>query len=747
MTPIHARNAVDATSSNSSLPPQSDAKSKNQQGQQDQQHAVDLYQKGMEIAHNAATYEDHCRAIEHFSLAIAIRGDQARFFLARGNAFRAINELEHAARDYGAAITIDDCCALYYANRGACYRKLNQPVRALEDLKAAIDVDGRKGPHYLNRALVLQESGFYREAIVDFTKALDDGSSSSGAGAGGAMGIGIRLEYRALQGRGFCFRRVGNLPKCIDDLQAAIKLDARNSSGFSALALAYAESGDYDLAIEFQSRAIETNAANASYYSHRGICYYRKGDLFARQCLADLNRCIQLDGSDPQAYFYRGAVRLALALGLGTAASSSGANSTTGPPSKAPSSASPSVSISSNSPPVVPSLGAGGFLTPAEQLEAAYADIEMAWTLSATRPQYQTGMAMILQLKQKYEDAAALLLAVSERERESVLVKYHLALCCYVLRDHERALALLTDVIEGLPTEPLFIETRGQLLQELECHTLAICDFSAAILIRESDSRAFDSGKSNNESNPTNTSTLAAVNYYLRGESFLRLEEFQRALDDCSRSVELGYTDMSALNARAMAFRGLGKLDRAINDLNVRLDVRMLALRRAIADCSLSLSRFLACERQQCLAQAPSNDVFHFHRALCLIESGLHHDALSDLHTSLQSHPADSRYASERQSHSIQCALVSSNMIVPLDQDAVPAWIVLLPRPGAARMSRLLGANTATRASSAHTLRPVRSTVPSAHTHCCDLIRRAILSFLAKSQALPHGRVPRAVWA
>jgi tetratricopeptide (TPR) repeat protein len=574
----HAKTAGDASSSNASLLPPSESKSKNQQhqqGQQDHQHAVDLYQKGMEIAHNASTYDDHCRAIEHFSLAIAIRGDQARFFLARGNGFRAINELEHAARDYGAAITLDDRCALYYANRGACYRKLNQPVRALQDLTAAIDVDGRKGPHYLNRALVLQDSGFYREAIADFTKALDDGSSGGG-GAGGALGIGIRLEYRALQGRGFCFRRVGNLPKCIDDLQAAIKLDARSSSGFSALALAYIESGDFDLAIEFLSRAIETNAANASYYSHRGICYYRKGDLFARQCLADLNRCIQLDGGDPQAYFYRGAVRLALALGLGSSAGTTSSNQAASPPAKAPSSASSLSTITPTAPPVIPSsLSAGGFLTPAEQLEAAYADVEMAWTLSATRPQYQTGMAMILQLKHKYEEAVTLLLAVSERERDSVLVKYHLALCCCVLNDYERALSLLTDAVEGLPTEPLFVETRGQLLQELECHELAIRDFTAAISIREGGESAPENGSNN--SSDRNSVTGVAVNYYLRGESFLRLKEFQCALNDCSRAIDLGYLDVSALNARAMAFRGLGKLDRAIDDLNVSSQVCLYA--------------------------------------------------------------------------------------------------------------------------------------------------------------------------
>lgn len=555
-----------------------DLKSKNQQqqGQQDQQHAVDLYQKGMEIAHNGTTYESHCRAIEHFSLAIAIRGDQARFFLARGNAFRSINEHEHAAGDYGAAIALDDRCALYYANRGACYRKLNQPVKALEDLTSAIEVDGRKGPHYLNRALVLQDAGFYREAIIDFTKALEDGSSASiGSNntgtCGSGLGIGIRLEYRALQGRGYCYRRIGNLAKCIDDLQAAIKLDSRNSSGFSALALAYVDSHDYDQAIEYLSRAIESNPANATYYSYRGICYYRKGELFARQCLGDLNKCIQLDGGDPQAYFYRGAVRLALSLGLSSSVNQG--ISTSAPPVRTTAKDSPTGQLSAPTknesvPQSTLAINAGDFLSSTEQLEAAYADVEMAWTLSSTRPQYQTGMALILQLKKKYNDAASLLQMVCDRETESALVQFHLTLCCWVLKEYERALKLITSAIERLPAEPLFLESRGQLLQEIGHHNLAIRDFSVAILLYESQN--VNSKKcGNNENGGSISFEAAATNYYLRGESFLRLDSFQNAYDDSSRAMELGLKNSSALNMRAMALRGMGKLDLAISDLNV----------------------------------------------------------------------------------------------------------------------------------------------------------------------------------
>ncbi|KAK1945134.1 TPR repeat-containing protein [Phytophthora citrophthora] len=607
-------------------------------GQQDLQHAVDLYQKGMEIAHGATTFEDHCRAIESFSLAIAIRPTQARFFLARGNAFRSIGELERAAKDYGSAITLDDRTALYYANRGACYRKLNQSAKALEDLTNAIELDGRKAPHYFNRALVLHDAGFYREAIIDFSKALEDGSTaanaaSNSAGASGANaaqtnnggGIGIRVEYRALQTRANCYRRLGHLPKCIEDLQAAIKLDPRNASAFSALGLAHFECCDFERAADGFTRAIELNASNASYYSYRGLCYYRQGHevaakqrlqqdgsatftsgmgAFARQCLADFNKCIQLDGRDPQAYFYRGSVRLALALDLDQASSTTSTAAAGTIEAKAIESRN---TLNSDSTPsaVVAPVPTVSYMSSAEQLEAAFADIEMACTLSPSGAPYQVGMAMIMQLKQRHSEARAMFEAIQSgaSDRRSVLVQFHTALCCHTLGDHERALELLTDALDVLPDEPVFLETRGLILQEIRAHPLALADFTHALEVLES-----------HDDHKAKFTQILGLRY-LRGESALRLGRYQDAVNDCSMAIAGGYTaDMAAHNTRSMAFRGLSDYDRALEDLNA------------------------------CVAQAPNNHIFRFHRALCLMECDRYSEALPDLHETATRNTTDTKY-------------------------------------------------------------------------------------------------------
>lgn len=557
---------------------------------QDVQQAVDCYQKGMELAHHATTYEEHVQSIEQFSLAIAIRNNQPRFFFARANAFRSVNAYDFAAKDYTAAIALDDRSALYYANRGACYRKLMQPIAALEDLTHAIEIDSKKANHYYNRALVLYEARFYKEAIIDFSKALEEGAATGG--------IGSRAEFRVFQNRGNCYRKLGNLTKCIDDLQRALQIDSRNVSGFAFLAQAYLECQDYENAIEQYTNAITLSATNALHFSQRGLCYYRKGAEFARASLADFNKCIQLDGKDPQAYFYRGSIRLGLALEQSMApvpSTSTAANQTVFASSMQDfaSAANGGLGLSTSL----------GFLTTEQQLEAAFEDIEMAWTLSPGECKYQVGMAMITQLRKDFATAGKLFQEIHTADKDSLIVRYHLALCLHMTGDHEQALTLLTDVIDVLPQEPLFFEARGLLLQELQLHDMAIEDFAQAIALRDD--------------------APSARNLCLRGESLLRLDRFQEAVDDCSAALQgdlasqlKGSERISGLNARGMAFRGLGDYARAIQDLSTCLDL------------------------------APANDIFRFHRGLCLMECARYADALPDLHAAANANRRDARYPS-----------------------------------------------------------------------------------------------------
>ncbi|KAL4164917.1 hypothetical protein KRP22_003656 [Phytophthora ramorum] len=120
----------------------------------------------------------------------------------------------------------------------------------------------------------------------------------------------------------------------------------------------------------------------------------------------------------------------------------------------------------------------------------------------------------------------------------------------------------------------------------MQVHPLALADFSHALELLE-----------RYEDRNANLHQILGLRY-LRGESALRLGRYQDAVDDSSAAIAGGYTaDMAAHNARGMALRGLGDYDRALIDLN-----------------------------------APKNDIFRFHRALCLMECARYSEALPDLH-------------------------------------------------------------------------------------------------------------------
>ncbi|CEG36792.1 Molecular co-chaperone STI1 [Plasmopara halstedii] len=556
-------------------------------GQQDLRHAVDLYQKGLEIAHGAISNEDCLKAINCFSLAIATCSNQARFFFARGNTYRSIGDFECAAIDYGFAIMLDDRCALYYANRGACYRKLHQTAKALEDYSNAIKMDSRKAIHFFNRALVLHDAEFYREAIIDFTNALEDGSpaadpetnKSNSIPTGNSNGIGVRLWCRALQIRANCFRRLGLLSKCIEDLRYR--------------GLCYIRLGQ-------KTAAKEQEELKSPPIISSGI------RVFARQCLADFSTCIQLDAHNAQAYFYRGSVKLALALDLDLSFSTFTSFDISTSPAMTKARSLPNDYGSNEggegiNDVIDPLTSNMSNLSAADQLEAALNDIEMALKICPTARPFRICLAMIMQLKQQHLEARSIFETIPSANK-SVLVQFHTALCYHALGEYERALELLTDALDDFPDEAIILEARGFMLQETKLFSLAVADYTHALEILESHEES--------EKNKIQTLRLR----YLRGESALRLLRYQDAVDDFAAAIAGGYTaNMAAYNARGMAFRGLGDYESALLDLNI------------------------------CVAQAAKTDIFRYHRALCLMECARYAEALPDLHECIHKNTTNSK--------------------------------------------------------------------------------------------------------
>ncbi|ETW07866.1 hypothetical protein, variant 1 [Aphanomyces invadans] len=622
--------------------------------------AMELYQKGVEIAHGSTSTDDNLRAIEFFSMAISIRPNHARYFLARGNSLRAINEHESAIHDFDMAIELDSSCASYYATRGLCHRKLGKAADALIDFTLAIELDAKKGNHYFNRALVLYDAGYYADAIVDFTKSLEDASGSA-TGAG-------RTEFRALHSRSNCHRRMGNFQMCVDDMLQAIKLEPRNPVGYNALAQCYMEFGDVDSAIKHFTAAINLQDTVPAYLNNRGQALFRQGHESFRAALIDFNAAVKLDGKDAQAYYNRGLARLAIAfvdiekrdqiewtqeakdVMVDVEDSDDESNSNPATRTATPLTRTPSVTIKpapvatlhpskdgndpnlhDNAENAGNSTASTGIMSVDEQLEAAIADFDMACSLDPESTRYLYGKAMVVHLTTRdneaegASDTLAVLQLALDVDSHHVASRFHRGLLFHVQKQYDKAVDEFTTVITEIPTEPRFLEARGLVFQEIHLHDLAVEDFTSAMAVHPS--------------------PPPAHYLYHRGESYLRLHNFQQAVDDFTTAIDIGGETPAVLNARGLAHKALGLYEAAIADFSncIRLNKRMAVFRLHRAQCYLDTHLFEEAHGDLKLAirLAPTDPRLLYFDGVALFQLKAYRDSLAKFTTALKWTPPE----------------------------------------------------------------------------------------------------------
>ena len=105
--------------------------------------------------------------ISHFSARIAAVHNN------RGNAYRAVGELDLAIEDYGAAIGLRQEVSLYYSSRGGTYILKNELAKAIQDLRKALLLDSQNIEAHVARGHVFTYEGDYAKAAEDFRTAIE----------------------------------------------------------------------------------------------------------------------------------------------------------------------------------------------------------------------------------------------------------------------------------------------------------------------------------------------------------------------------------------------------------------------------------------------------------------------------------------------------------------------------------------------------------------------------------------------
>ncbi len=139
-----------------------------------------LFQEA-KLAHDQGNYEDEI-ALWNDVVTMNLSAIQvAPAIMNRGNAYSAKGEFDKAMQDYDEAINLDPKNAGAYVNRALALARQGDFEAAMKDYAKAIALNPRQWQAYFNRAAELKDSGKLREAVADLSQVINLNPEFAGA--------------------------------------------------------------------------------------------------------------------------------------------------------------------------------------------------------------------------------------------------------------------------------------------------------------------------------------------------------------------------------------------------------------------------------------------------------------------------------------------------------------------------------------------------------------------------------------
>lgn len=187
------------------------------------------------------------KAVADYSEAIKLDPQYAAAFNNRGLAQAKKSDFKRAIADFDQAIRFDPKFAVAHNNRGVAREQAGDLAGAEQDFTAALSLDPQLGDAYANRGNVRRGLAKYEQAIADFDSAVRLDRTNAAAYNNRAWLLATCPDEKFRNGQA-----------AIEAAKKACDLaEGKNPDWLDTLAAAYAESGQFDEAVETESRAIE----------------------------------------------------------------------------------------------------------------------------------------------------------------------------------------------------------------------------------------------------------------------------------------------------------------------------------------------------------------------------------------------------------------------------------------------------------------------------------------------------------
>lgn len=222
------------------------------------------------------------------------------YYFSRAVALDLAGRFEEALEYYNAAIEVggtDAELSSLYNDRSLCYSYLGDNDAALADAELSIELNPENGWGYARLSELADMNGDYVSAL-DFLHT--------------AISIEPDNPY-FLGNRARVYFFLDNNEAAIADARASVELDPGDSDIHYLLATIYAESGDFENAIDSYTAAIEHEEQRgdlATYLAFRATCYAELG--YIDSAYEDFEDAIEMDSNCGSAYFYRGVINYLL---------------------------------------------------------------------------------------------------------------------------------------------------------------------------------------------------------------------------------------------------------------------------------------------------------------------------------------------------------------------------------------------------------------------------------------------------